>query len=230
MRLRNNILLLDTETTGDFGQPLVHDFGYIIIDLKFNVLIKRRFMVEQVRRCRWALDYSEFYRSKAYLYDKEIEDGFKPMLWGDIMAVFKRDLKRYHVKCISAYNVAFDFKALNFTNRFLADNDPLFSKLLDSKKWLCIWNLACETILNEPSYKKWVDDNDLRSQAGNYPTNAETVYKYLTRNMSFEEEHTALADVLIEKDILKYIANHCHKRPQYGLQYSCWQKIQGARN
>lgn len=33
-------------------------------------------------------------------------------------------------------------------------------------------------------------------------TNAETVYKYLTKNADFEEEHTGLADVRIELEIL----------------------------
>ena len=33
-------------------------------------------------------------------------------------------------------------------------------------------------------------------------TNAETVYKYLTKNADFEEEHTGLADVHIELEIL----------------------------
>ena len=75
MRVKNNILILDTETTGDFAQPFVHDLGYCIIDKDFNFLTQKRFLVKQARACKWALNYSEFYRSKASLYDYEIENG-----------------------------------------------------------------------------------------------------------------------------------------------------------
>ena len=226
MRLKNNILLLDTETTGNFGQPLVHDLGYIILDKNFEILTKKRFMVKQVRKCHWALDYSEFYRSKAYLYDQELEQGFEPTLWGDIMKTLKADIKHYHVSTISAYNIAFDYRALNFTNQFLNNGDTFFEELLDKKKFLCIWNLACETILQTPDYRDWARKEGFISDAGNIKTDAETVYKYLTQNLEFEEEHTALQDVLIEKDILQIIVEQAKGIPQYGLMYSVWKKVQ----
>ena len=75
MRLRKNIIVLDTETTGDFKQPLVHDIGYVIIDKDFHILKTVRYLVKNVRDCLWALNYSEFYRSKSMLYDLEIENG-----------------------------------------------------------------------------------------------------------------------------------------------------------
>ena len=43
------------------------------------------------------------------------------------------------------------------------------------------------------------------SEKGNYLTNAESCYAYLTQNEDFEEEHTALADVEIEIEIRFHI-------------------------
>lgn len=230
MRLRNNLLLLDTETTGDFGQPLVHDFGYVIIDKNFNILKEYRALTAQARNCKWALNYSDFYKSKAHLYDREIENGAVEIKqWDEIMRDLKTNMRRYKVTTLSAFNLGFDYRALNFTSQFLDNGNIYFENLLDSKNWLCIWNLACETILQEKEYKQWIDANKLRTPAGNYPTNAEIVYKYLTQNMEFEEEHTALSDVKIELEILKYIVNHCKSKPQYGLQYSCWRKVQDPK-
>lgn len=227
MRVKNNILILDTETVGDFGQPFVHDIGYCIIDKDFNVLKATRHLVKQARECNWALNYSQFYKTKAPLYDKAIESGDVDIKsWKEIMEEFVGDLRKYKVGCISAYNLAFDYRALNFTNQFLANGDLTFEKLLDKKKWLCIWNLACETILDSGDYKDWCKENNCISEAGNYMTNAECSYRYITGRLGFNEEHTALADVLIEKDILKYIVENSKGRPQYGLQYGCWKKIQ----
>ena len=84
MRLRKNIIVLDTETTGDFKQPLVHDIGYVIIDKDFHILKTVRYLVKNVRDCLWALNYSEFYRSKSMLYDLEIENGKMSLISKDI--------------------------------------------------------------------------------------------------------------------------------------------------
>lgn len=228
MRVKNNILILDTETVGDFGQPLVHDLGYCIVDKDFNVLKATRHLVKQPRECKWALEASDFYKTKATMYNDSIaKKEVDIVMWNDMLKEFLGDLREYKVGCISAYNLAFDYRALNFTNQFLNNGDLTFEKLLDKKKWLCIWNLACETILQGDEYKQWCKDNGYISEKGNYMTNAEASYKYITGRLDFNEEHTALADVLIEKDILKYIVENCKHKANYGLQYACWRKVQG---
>ena len=46
-------------------------------------------------------------------------------------------------------------------------------------------------------------------------TNAETVYKFLTKNQSFEEEHTGLSDVKIELKILQKCLTYHEKTKEY---------------
>lgn len=228
MRVKNNILILDTETTGDFAQPFVHDLGYCIIDKDFNILTKKRFLTKQARTCKWALNYSEFYRSKANLYDIEIENGTVEIkAWNEIIKEFYNDIKKYHVGCLSAYNLAFDFRALNFTEHFLNNDSNFIASLFDKKRLLCIWNLACETILQDEKYKTFCESNDYITQAGNYLTNAETTYKYIIQKLDFQEEHTALSDVLIEKEILEHIITQERGKVKYGLAYNCWRKVIG---
>jgi hypothetical protein len=52
------------------------------------------------------------------------------------------------------------------------------------------------------SYQDFCDEHGLYSDSGNYSTTAETAYKFVTKTVDFVEEHTALADSLIELEIL----------------------------
>ena len=97
--------------------------------------------------------------------------------------------------------------------------------MFDKKRLLCIWNLACETILQDKGYKEFCKNNGYITQAGNYLTNAETTYKYITKKLNFKEDHTALSDVLIEKEILEYIIKQEKGKVEYGLAYNCWKKV-----
>ena len=67
--------------------------------------------------------------------------------------------------------------------------------------------------------------NGYYSKNKNMTTNAETVYKFLTQNKEFEEEHTGLADCRIELQILckclqyhekinRHINRGCYHIPQ----------------
>ena len=225
MRIRNNILLVDTETVGDFGTPLVHDIGYRILDKDFNVLFETRHLVKQSRQ-NFLLN-TEFYKNKACKYDNDIEQGLVDILsWQDILKEMKDNMRKYRVKVIGAYNVAFDFRAMNFTTQFLDNGNLQFEKWFKTKKFLCIWNMACETILQTEEFQEWARKNQKVSPKGNIMTSAETCYQFLNKNLGFEEEHTALEDVKIETEILKYIIQNCHHKVKYGLEYGCWKLVQ----
>ena len=63
--------------------------------------------------------------------------------------------------------------------------------------------LACSQLINNRNYKNFCIDNELFSKSGLYfSTTAETVYKYLIKDIDFIEQHTALDDSIIESYIL----------------------------
>lgn len=230
MRTRNNIATLDTETVGTFGSPIIHDFGYMINDKELGTpLVAKRYLTEELHKVNdYMLRTSDFYKSKKSLYDEakannEVE--IKP--WKEIIAEFIADCKKYNVKVISAYNLAFDYRAINATNAFFNNGDTKVMEYINKKAFLCIWDLACETVLDTDDYRKYATMKDLISEKGNYLTNAESCYRYLFKDNDFEEEHTALADVEIEVQILKYIIENCHHKVKYGLAYNSWKKVQG---
>ena len=53
-------------------------------------------------------------------------------------------------------------------------------------------------------FKKWCEEYEAFSESGNYSTTAENVYRYISGNTEFVEEHTALADSEIETEILLF--------------------------
>ena len=60
------------------------------------------------------------------------------------------------------------------------------------------------------------------TESGNYSTTAETLYRYISGNTEFVEEHTALADSLIECDIL---AHCCGINCVYGEEYKVYATV-----
>jgi DNA polymerase III epsilon subunit-like protein len=228
-----NILILDTETTGDFGSPMIYDFGYRIINPQGEVLLTRNCLISEVFDTKFLMDKA-FYAKKfnAYLiaWDKgEIEKiSFRIAL-----KRFITDIRKYKVEVVAAYNLAFDVRALNQTMR-LFDSPNFDKKILEklfsqkNKKLLCIWNLACETVLNTDEYRAYcqADPEVFISEAGNYKTSAESAYRYLIKQNDFEESHTALSDVDIEIKILLDILNNYDGVISYGLHYGSWQKVQ----
>lgn len=228
MRTQNNILIIDTETVGTFGSPIIHDIGYKIIDKDFNTLAERRHLIKELHEVNPCMLYtSDFYQSKKHLYDEaKATKSVDIIPWKMAVKELMDDMRVYKVKVLSAYNMAFDYKALNATNNFFNFGDTKLMDTIDKKALLCIYNLACETILDTDDYREYATMKAFISDKGNYLTNAECCYRYLIDDPLFEEEHTALADVEIEKQILEYIIKNCSHKVQYGLWYNCWRKVQ----
>ena len=63
--------------------------------------------------------------------------------------------------------------------------------------------MATDTIVKQKSYIKFCEENGYMTKHKNPKprATAEILYRYITGNNDFEESHTALEDVLIEKDI-----------------------------
>ena len=230
MKTRNNIMILDTETVGSTGHPFIHDFGYVIVDRDFNVLKKDRYLVKEFHK--WAhafLDNNQFYNQYTHDYE-QAEKTEKILTWAEISKIVSRETSKYNVNVISAYNLAFDLKAIENTDKLFNRGTLYLSKTIHQKtKYLLdIWNLACETICVTDDYYKYCKENNAFSKCGNIKTNAETVYRFIFKNDVYNEKHTALSDSEDEMQILKYIVNTEKKKksPNYGLYYNCWRKAQ----
>jgi hypothetical protein len=69
--------------------------------------------------------------------------------------------------------------------------------------------MAQDTICKQPTYQRWCKRNGYCLKNGKPRATAEILYQYITQDEFFEEEHTGLEDVLIEKEIFaKCMAQH----------------------
>lgn len=92
--------------------------------------------------------------------------------------------------------------------------NPIF-KFYENEVPICdLWSTACKTLLNNRNYKNFCINNERLSNSYLFfSTNAESVFQFLEKDNDFAEEHTALADALIESAILAKIAKRQKLEP-----------------
>lgn len=204
-------ITLDTETCGSLGKPLVYDLGYTIHDRYGNIYEKRSYVVREIFYGEKEKMKSAYYADKLPLYKKGIREGKWNIasFWSIRRELFSL-MKEYKVKAVIAYNAGFDTKALNNTlnylTKFKEKEQTFFNE--NTTIW-CSWGMACQTLLRQKNYFKNAVENEWVSEAGNVKTSAETSFRYINKDFSFEESHTALEDAIIETAIFaKCIATH----------------------
>lgn len=218
------VLIIDVETIGTKGrQVLPYDIGYLIFDtIKNIVLVKRSFAIYELFIEKQDLLQTAYYKEKIPLYWKEIKAG-KRILWGFnvIKTCIYKDIQNYNVKRVFAYNASFDINSLNCANIvFLNDYSPFFKDLEVG----CLWAMSCQILCTE-NYIRFCIENGYFSEKGYIKTGAEFLYRYITKNTEFQEEHRGLEDVLIETEIFKKILKR-KKRMNIQINTRCYRDVQ----
>lgn len=227
-RQKEHFIVLDTETCNTLEQPLPYDVGWAVCDRNGTIYEQRSFVVAEVFCDMKDVMKSAYYAEKLPQYWEDIKTSKRVMasVW-TIRKAFIADIKKYNIKRVGAYNMAFDKRALNNLMRYT------------SKSWcrwwfpfgieyFCIWNCACQVLLNRTSYIKFALKNGLISDADNIQTSAECCYKYIRDNIDFKESHTGLEDVLIEVEILKECYRQ-HVKMDTSINTACWRLPQRKR-
>lgn len=217
-----NILVFDTETTS-LDKPFCYNIGYVITDTETNTILEERdFVVEQIWH-NLELFQSAYYADKRPLYvsamkaRKTIMDKF-----GYICRQIARDIKAYEVESAYAYNSPFDEKVFNFCcdwfkciNPF--ENIPVYD----------IRGYAHNFICNTDEYIQYCEENKLFTESGNYSTTAESLFRFILKDNTFEEEHTALSDSEIETEILIECLNRgAEVATAYPVKFSFERKVE----
>lgn len=196
MKKDNYILVLDTETT-DLTKALVYDLGYIIYNTtKEKVELEKSVLIKEVFRNREAM-LNAFYANKIASYLEGLYVGLREEK--TVKATFKeleKDIKKYSISQIYAYNCNFDKRALAFTTEFYRLENPTEKiEFYDIRKY------AIEAFFGK-QYKEFAKEHGYISDRGYYKTTAEVMYRFITNNTGFIEDHTALEDSKIELEIL----------------------------
>lgn len=129
---------------------------------------------------------------------------------------FFADIQRFKIKRVFAYNVTFD---KNSIKRLLPET---FNKI--NVEWCDIISGILVTKLLTKSYVNFCINNGFLTEKRNIMTKAEIVYRYLKKSLDFEEEHTGLADTMIEYEILLAVFS-THKKVETWSPCQAWRKL-----
>ena len=213
------VIVLDTETAPmdkdaqgvDPYNMLVYDVGFAVCDKHGNVYETFSFVNYDVYVCEKSLMKSAYYADKIPLYEKQIASGERKLVkFSTIRKVLNEVIQKYGITEIYAHNHRFDLGALNNTERWLTKSKyryfyPRYVEIYDTLK------MSRQILGKQKAYKEYCKLNSYMTKNNQPRFTAEIIYRYITGNKEFTEEHQGLQDVLIEKEILSYCVSR-HKK------------------
>ena len=200
-RRKSYYLTIDTETANGFDDPIVYDIGGCIHDKKGNVYESFSFVIYETFCGMKDLMATAYYAEKIPMYEKQITSGERQVVkFATAKAKVKELCNRYNVKAIIAHNMRFDYRALTRTQRYLTKSKNRFFFPYGIELWDSL-KMAQDTICKQKRYKKFCEKNDYLQKNGRPRATAEILTRYIRKDNEYKEEHTGLADVLIEKEI-----------------------------
>ena len=225
-------LVLDVETANSLDDALVYDIGGAVTDKQGRIYESFSFTIRDIFVYERALMKTAYYAEKIPSYIEELRAGSRVMVdfWQARKYILSL-MRKYNINDVCAYNASFDRNALNTTQRWLTKSKYRYFFPYNTN-FICIWNMACQTLCQRKTYKEFCEQHNLTSNrkgepnAKNYSTSAETVYKYLTLNPQYEEEHKGYNDVKIETYIMKRCYSTKRAFPDgKGIKRNCWMKV-----
>jgi DNA polymerase III epsilon subunit-like protein len=207
----NYYIVLDTETANTSGanggvdatSALVYDLGFAVIDSKGRVYETFSFINSDVFFKMQDVMTSAYYADKIPLYIEGISNGdYEVKTWFEIRSKLAETCDLYSPNAIIAHNAYFDYKSATATQRYLTKSKYRFFFPFDIPIWDSL-KMARATIGKSEDYKEFCEENGFltKHKTPRPRLTAEILYRYLTNDMDYKEEHTGLADVMIEKEI-----------------------------
>jgi hypothetical protein len=225
MRKKDLYIVGDIETANFAEDALAYDVGLAIIDRQGNVYDRKSFIVSEIFNGQPDLMQSAYYAHKIPEYFADIERGGREVVtFYKVVALLKEWNTKYKPKAFLAYNAFFDMSGLNRTQRYITKSKYRYA-LPYGLQVQCIWHMACQTICSQKKYYDFCIKNGFVSKAGNISTSAETVYRFLIGNPTFQEAHKGLEDVEIEAQIFAECIKK-HKKMSRKINRACWRLAQ----
>ena len=175
------MLIFDIETVRIEGQMYIWEFACVDTNTFLQANFINKNTIDIVRELQGVVDI-QFYGKKQ---DDYVNKNAHKMV---NQAYFKKVIQRIFdgYKVIAAYNI-------NFDQKHLTD----FGVNFKGTRTVCLWGSFAEAYVTS-KYIKWALENQFVTEKGNIKTDAETAYKYITKDMDYEHLHFALADCYSE--------------------------------
>lgn len=218
------IMVVDVETTNNnmesqHNDGLVYDIGFTIIDKKGNIYAKRSFAIKEIFDWKELMSTAYYYKKLPKYYEKLAKGQMEKISIWEARKRIAKAIEYFNIQEVWAYNASFDYTTLNNTVRFLSGSGcrwffPYGVAICD------IWSVACQVLGNQKTFQ-W---ESVRNAKNNLITNAERMFGYCEQ-INFEEEHTGLADALVESQILARCLKS-HKKIDKKINRGCWRLCQ----
>ena len=199
----DRFIVIDTETTNSIDDPLCYDVGWAVVDIFGNVYESHSYVVADIFLDKDLMSYA-YFADKVPSYWEEIKAGKRKLCrLSTIKAIFADVCAQYNVKIVLAHNARFDYRSLNLTQRFLTSSKYRYFFPYGVEIWDTL-KMSREVLKKDNNYCVFCYENQFLTKSMAKRFTAEILYRFITSNLDFEESHTGLEDVLIEKEIFKY--------------------------
>ena len=214
--MAEKIIIIDTETTNDLIDSLVYDIGFIVADYNGNIYEKHSFVNADIFLDKELMSVA-FFAEKIPQYWNEIKSGSRTLTsFNNIKWTLRHIMKENNITKVYAYNCRFDYLALATTQRYLTKSKqryffPYGTQFHD------ILALSRHCLKSIDTYRDFCKENAYLTANNANRYTAEIVARYFF-DKSFTEEHTALADTMIEYKILL----ECEKLDGFNFETKMW--------
>lgn len=197
------MIVVDTETTNSIDDPLCYDVGWAVIDETGKVYEEFSFVVADVFLDK-ELMTSAYFIDKVPQYWTDIKLGFRQLkTFRNIKKIFNECVKRNGVKRIIAHNARFDYRSLTLTQRYLTSSKYRYFFPYGVEIWDTL-KMSREVLKDDENYSEFCYNNEYLTARLCKRYTAEIIYRFISDDVTFEEAHTGLEDVKIEKEIFAY--------------------------
>lgn len=199
----NTYIVLDTETANSLEDPICYDIGWAVIDDEGNVLRSHSFVVADIFLNEPELMETAYFAEKIPQYQEDINNGSRQLRrLATIRKILREDCKEFNVQAIMAHNARFDYLSCNTSQRWLTSSKYRYFFPYGVEIWDTL-KMARQTFGKMPEYKAFCIENGYVTARNQIRLTAEILYRFITGDNEFEEAHTGLEDVMIEKEIFK---------------------------
>lgn len=201
LKKSNTYLLVDVETCND--QRIIMELSFLVINKLMGKKKERCYIIKEVwenpeyRNGKYAIEKLEHWQEMIDNGTAQVVSIYK------LYDIINKTIVDKGVNIFSAYNVGFDYKAIEMTyHRYGIDKRKDYkesNKLLGLQK-LCLWEYG-RKIYCTKDYIKWALKNGKLTPKNKIKSSAESLYQYLIENEEYEETHFGIEDLQIEYTI-----------------------------
>ncbi len=197
------LIVIDTETTNSIDDPICYDVGWAVIDETGKIYEEFSFVVADVFLDKELMS-SAYFIEKVPQYWADIKLGLRELkTFRNIKKAFADCVKRNEIKIVMAHNARFDYRSLNLTQRYLTSSKYRYFFPFGIEIWDTL-KMSREVLRDDEKYSEFCYNNEFLTKRLCKRYTAEIIYRFIIDDVSFEESHTGLEDVKIEKEIFKF--------------------------